>query len=102
MFSFKVSNFILHSGEFQVSRRLNLVYGGGSVGLMGLVSQEVYRGGGQVIGYNISYYYLHSYIFGLSCLLYFAKNLDLFNAFNLQNHSQNSHAKRGRSIIIHY
>ncbi|RVX15719.1 Cytokinin riboside 5'-monophosphate phosphoribohydrolase LOG5 [Vitis vinifera] len=33
-----------------VSRRLDLVYGGGSVGLMGLVSQEVHRGGGHVLG----------------------------------------------------
>lgn len=35
----------------KVSRRLDLVYGGGSVGLMGLVSQEVHRGGGHVLGY---------------------------------------------------
>ncbi|XP_022140608.1 uncharacterized protein LOC111011217 isoform X2 [Momordica charantia] len=33
-----------------VSRRLGLVYGGGSIGLMGLVSQAVHRGGGRVIG----------------------------------------------------
>ncbi|XP_038902735.1 LOW QUALITY PROTEIN: cytokinin riboside 5'-monophosphate phosphoribohydrolase LOG5-like [Benincasa hispida] len=33
-----------------VSRRLGLVYGGGSIGLMGLVSQAVYRGGGRVMG----------------------------------------------------
>ncbi|KAJ8772597.1 hypothetical protein K2173_027774 [Erythroxylum novogranatense] len=33
-----------------VSRRLDLVYGGGSIGLMGLVSQEVHRRGGHVIG----------------------------------------------------
>ena len=30
---------------------VNLVYGGGSMGLMGLVSEAVHRGGGHVIGY---------------------------------------------------
>ena len=35
----------------KVKRGLDLVYGGGSVGLMGLVSQEVHRGGGHVLGY---------------------------------------------------
>lgn len=38
---------------FKVTKRLDLVYGGGSVGLMGLVSQAVHRGGGNVLGYNI-------------------------------------------------
>ncbi|CAI0382208.1 unnamed protein product [Linum tenue] len=33
-----------------VSRRLDLVYGGGSIGLMGLVSHEVHRGGRRVLG----------------------------------------------------
>ncbi|KAE8656476.1 Cytokinin riboside 5'-monophosphate phosphoribohydrolase LOG5 [Hibiscus syriacus] len=33
-----------------LSRKLDLVYGGGSVGLMGLVSQAVHRGGGHVLG----------------------------------------------------
>ncbi|XP_038886787.1 cytokinin riboside 5'-monophosphate phosphoribohydrolase LOG1-like isoform X1 [Benincasa hispida] len=37
------------AGEL-VSRRLDLVYGGGSIGLMGLVSREVHNGGGHVIG----------------------------------------------------
>ncbi|KAL4186789.1 hypothetical protein AMTRI_Chr09g35790 [Amborella trichopoda] len=36
--------------EELVSRKMDLVYGGGSVGLMGLVSQTVYRGGGHVLG----------------------------------------------------
>ncbi|XP_043713579.1 cytokinin riboside 5'-monophosphate phosphoribohydrolase LOG5-like isoform X1 [Telopea speciosissima] len=40
----------LELGEELVSRRLNLVYGGGSVGLMGLVSQAVHHGGGHVLG----------------------------------------------------
>ncbi|OVA10880.1 Cytokinin riboside 5'-monophosphate phosphoribohydrolase LOG [Macleaya cordata] len=40
----------LELGKELVSRRLNLVYGGGSVGLMGLVSQAVHQGGGHVLG----------------------------------------------------
>ncbi|KAF8702729.1 hypothetical protein HU200_032557 [Digitaria exilis] len=38
-------------GEELVSRNIDLVYGGGSVGLMGLVSRAVYNGGRHVIGY---------------------------------------------------
>ncbi|KAG2318570.1 hypothetical protein Bca52824_011783 [Brassica carinata] len=34
-----------------ITRRLNLVYGGGSIGLMGLVSQAVHEAGGHVLGY---------------------------------------------------
>ncbi|TYI98913.1 hypothetical protein E1A91_D01G250100v1 [Gossypium mustelinum] len=34
----------------QVSRNIDLVYGGGSIGLMGLVSQAVHNGGRHVIG----------------------------------------------------
>ncbi|GAV60623.1 Lysine_decarbox domain-containing protein, partial [Cephalotus follicularis] len=34
-----------------VARRLDLVYGGGSIGLMGLVSQAVHQAGGNVLGY---------------------------------------------------
>ncbi|KAF9622274.1 hypothetical protein IFM89_030316 [Coptis chinensis] len=37
-------------GELLVAKKLNLVYGGGSVGLMGLVSQAVHSGGGHVLG----------------------------------------------------
>ncbi|RZS22893.1 hypothetical protein BHM03_00055721 [Ensete ventricosum] len=33
-----------------VARKVDLVYGGGSVGLMGLVSEAVHTGGGHVIG----------------------------------------------------
>ncbi|RDX60289.1 putative cytokinin riboside 5'-monophosphate phosphoribohydrolase LOGL10 [Mucuna pruriens] len=33
-------------GKELVSRNIDLVYGGGSIGLMGLVSQAVYDGGG--------------------------------------------------------
>ncbi|ONI33168.1 hypothetical protein PRUPE_1G409400 [Prunus persica] len=34
----------------QVKRKIDLVYGGGSVGLMGLISQTVYDGGCHVLG----------------------------------------------------
>ncbi|KAK9666700.1 hypothetical protein RND81_14G204700 [Saponaria officinalis] len=37
-------------GQELVARSLDLVYGGGSIGLMGLVSQTVHHGGGHVIG----------------------------------------------------
>ncbi|CAN6692377.1 unnamed protein product [Malus baccata var. baccata] len=37
-------------GEELVSKNIDLVYGGGSVGLMGLISQAVYDGGRHVIG----------------------------------------------------
>lgn len=36
--------------SLKVSRNIDLVYGGGSIGLMGLVSQAVYNGGRHVIG----------------------------------------------------
>lgn len=35
----------------KVARKMDLVYGGGSIGLMGSVSQAVHDGGGHVIGY---------------------------------------------------
>ncbi|XP_016459425.1 cytokinin riboside 5'-monophosphate phosphoribohydrolase LOG1 [Nicotiana tabacum] len=37
-------------GRELVSRNIDLVYGGGSIGLMGLVSQAVYNGGRHVLG----------------------------------------------------
>lgn len=37
-------------GNELVNRKINLVYGGGSVGLMGLISQRVYDGGCDVLG----------------------------------------------------
>ncbi|KAF6172475.1 hypothetical protein GIB67_006988 [Kingdonia uniflora] len=40
----------LELGKELVTRSLDLVYGGGSVGLMGLVSQAVFHGGGHVLG----------------------------------------------------
>ncbi|XP_076910832.1 cytokinin riboside 5'-monophosphate phosphoribohydrolase LOG8-like [Bidens hawaiensis] len=37
-------------GDELVNRKINLVYGGGSVGLMGMVSQRVFDGGCHVLG----------------------------------------------------
>ncbi|KAG8376826.1 hypothetical protein BUALT_Bualt09G0104200 [Buddleja alternifolia] len=59
-------------GKELVERRIDLVYGGGSVGLMGLVSQAVHDGGRHVLGYlSLSLYiyicicicmYIHTHI----------------------------------------
>ena len=51
----------------QVRRKIDLVYGGGSVGLMGLISQTVFNGGCHVLGYSIYHLYLL-----ISLLLIFA------------------------------
>ena len=37
-----------------MERRIDLVYGGGKVGLMGLVSQAVHDGGRHVLGFMIA------------------------------------------------
>ena len=37
---------------FQVLKNIDLVYGGGSLGLMGLISQAVFDGGKHVLGYG--------------------------------------------------
>jgi hypothetical protein len=37
----------------QVERNIDLVYGGGSIGLMGLISRAVYDGGRHVLGYPL-------------------------------------------------
>ncbi|KAJ9697724.1 hypothetical protein PVL29_007038 [Vitis rotundifolia] len=44
------SDAALDLGREMVERRMDLIYGGGSVGLMGLVSQKVYDGGCHVLG----------------------------------------------------
>ncbi|GAY37430.1 cytokinin riboside 5'-monophosphate phosphoribohydrolase LOG8 [Citrus sinensis] len=44
------SDAALELGNELVRRKINLVYGGGSVGLMGLISQTVYAGGCHVLG----------------------------------------------------
>jgi uncharacterized protein (TIGR00730 family) len=40
----------IHLGETIARRGMGLIYGGGSVGLMGVVANSVLRAGGQVIG----------------------------------------------------
>ena len=42
--------YVSYLHELQVQRKIDLVYGGGSVGLMGLISQTVYDGGCHVLG----------------------------------------------------
>ncbi|PKI70643.1 cytokinin riboside 5'-monophosphate phosphoribohydrolase LOG8 [Punica granatum] len=44
------SDAALELGDELVKRKIDLVYGGGSVGLMGLISQKVYDGGCHVLG----------------------------------------------------
>ncbi|XP_010242268.1 PREDICTED: cytokinin riboside 5'-monophosphate phosphoribohydrolase LOG8-like [Nelumbo nucifera] len=44
------SDAALELGTELVKRKIDLVYGGGSVGLMGLISQRVYDGGCHVLG----------------------------------------------------
>ncbi|PIA53559.1 hypothetical protein AQUCO_00900263v1 [Aquilegia coerulea] len=44
------SDAALELGKKLVERRIDLIYGGGSVGLMGLISQTVYNGGCHVLG----------------------------------------------------
>jgi len=41
---------VVQLGQQLVERGMDLVYGGGSVGLMGLVSRAVHDGGGHVLG----------------------------------------------------
>ncbi|KAK8632569.1 hypothetical protein V6N13_072959 [Hibiscus sabdariffa] len=50
-------------GKELVERRIDLVYGGGSVGLMGLVSQAVHDGGRHVLGYLVIAVDFVAYIF---------------------------------------
>ncbi|CAN1815847.1 Cytokinin riboside 5'-monophosphate phosphoribohydrolase LOG1 [Linum perenne] len=45
------SDAALSLGQELVERKIDLVYGGGSVGLMGLVSTTVFNGGCHVLGY---------------------------------------------------
>lgn len=54
----------------KVERRINLVYGGGSVGLMGLVSQAVHDGGRHVLGFVFSSPITHTRNCNFSSLLF--------------------------------
>jgi len=44
------SNVALNLGRELVERNINLVYGGGNIGLMGQVAQMVHNSGGDVVG----------------------------------------------------
>eukprot|EP01018_Ginkgo_biloba_P031253 Gb_18238 [translate_table: standard] len=46
------SDAALDLGKELVERRIDLVYGGGSFGLMGLISKTVYNGGCHVLGFR--------------------------------------------------
>lgn len=66
----------------KVERRIDLVYGGGSVGLMGLVSQAVHHGGRHVLGFALSpsiYTYTVTHLYVCTYLLY-----DAFASSNFQ------------------
>jgi hypothetical protein len=43
-------------GNVQVRRGINLVYGGGSIGLMGVIARTVRHGGCHVLGYDAAGY----------------------------------------------
>lgn len=45
----------------KVAKRLDLVYGGGGIGLMGLVARAVHGGGGRVLG--CIYMFLFGFLF---------------------------------------
>ncbi|KAK9284099.1 hypothetical protein L1049_012359 [Liquidambar formosana] len=49
------SDAALDLGKLLVERKIDLVYGGGSVGLMGLISQTVFNGGCHVLGPRLNY-----------------------------------------------
>ncbi|KAJ9558328.1 hypothetical protein OSB04_012942 [Centaurea solstitialis] len=49
-FKSSFSHAALELGQELVKRKIDLVYGGGSVGLMGLISQTVFNGGCHVLG----------------------------------------------------
>ena len=44
------TKFRFRNFDCQVAKNVDLVYGGGSIGLMGLISQAVHDGGRHVIG----------------------------------------------------
>ena len=82
----------------KVERSIDLVYGGGSIGLMGLVSQAVFDGGRHVLGYPC---YLIT--ISLNCFSYI--HIVQFNSIFhlifgvLQSNSQDPHAKRGNFML---
>lgn len=83
----------LQLGQELVSRGIELVYGGGSVGLMGLIAQTVLDGGCGVLGLEISALPCSSSPMA-QCGLIYNKNLWLFFLILLQGDSKSTHAHR--------
>lgn len=83
----------------QVSRGIELVYGGGSVGLMGLIAQTVLDGGCGVLGLEISALPCSSSPMA-QCGLIYNKNLWLFFLILLQGDSKSTHAHRGMQFFF--
>lgn len=50
LLNLKKKGLLIEDKVVQVERNIDLVYGGGSIGLMGLVSQAVHDGGCHVLG----------------------------------------------------
>ena len=87
----------------QVKRKIDLVYGGANVGLMGTISQKVYNGGCRVLGYmpkttsfvvfstsSMFSFPSVSYIF-----VFYIAHFSHFFSLYMQDHSKSSHARRG-------
>ncbi|XP_059649115.1 cytokinin riboside 5'-monophosphate phosphoribohydrolase LOG1-like isoform X1 [Cornus florida] len=69
------SDAALELGKQMVERKINLVYGGGSFGLMGLISRTVFDGGCHVFGYISKFchnnlWFCFIYIFRLTNKIY--------------------------------
>lgn len=78
----------------QVARGINLVYGGGSVGLMGLIAQTVLDGGCSVLGYRA---YLHilensASVYNFMFELCYLSNVCSFCLIRLQGDSKSTDA----------
>lgn len=48
-----------------MEKNIDLVYGGGSVGLMGLISRTVFDGGCSVLGFDLVLHIKHVYVFSI-------------------------------------
>lgn len=75
----------------QVARGIDLVYGGGSVGLMGLIAQTVLDGGCSVLGYLLSWRILLVFITSCSKLCNLS-NMRPLCLIRLQGDSKSTHA----------
>lgn len=75
-----------------MQRKINLVYGGGSIGLMGKIAQTVDAGGGHVIGYVSSLLFLSGTSMMVKCkheLILLLKSLE---EISIQDKSRRSAA----------